>query len=63
MELMQQPVMAADGFTYDRASIEAWLARGKTSSPTTGAPLPHLGLAPNHLVRSMVVEYLEASQK
>jgi len=63
MELMQQPVMAADGFTYDRASIEAWLGRGKTSSPTTGAPLPHLGLAPNHLVRSMVVEYLEASQK
>ncbi len=60
MELMAQPVIAADGFTYDRASIEAWLARGKTTSPTTGAPLAHTMLTPNHLVKSMIAEYQES---
>ena len=60
MELMTQPVILADGFTYDRASIEAWLARGKTTSPTTGAPLEHTHLTPNHLVKSMIAEYQES---
>ena len=62
MELMAQPVIAADGFTYDRASIEAWLARGKTTSPTTGAPLEHTHLTPNHLVKSMIAEYQESKR-
>ena len=60
MELMAQPVFAADGFTYDRHAIEAWLARGKTTSPTTGAPLAHTHLTPNHLVKSMIAEYQES---
>jgi len=60
MELMTQPVLAADGFTYDRHAIEAWLARGKTTSPTTGAKLAHTHLTPNHLVKSMIAEYQES---
>ena len=60
MELMTQPVLSADGFTYDRHAIEAWLARGKTTSPTTGAPLAHTMLTPNHLVKSMIAEYQES---
>lgn len=56
MDIMAQPVLAADGHTYDRSSIEDWLSRGNTTSPTTGAPLEHLALAPNHLVKSMVAE-------
>jgi hypothetical protein len=28
----------------------------------TGAPLSHLGLAPNNLVRSMVSKYLETAR-
>ena len=59
----QCPVMAADGNTYDRSSIEAWLKTGKKTSPMTGAPLAHLGLAPNNLVRSMVSEYRDASSR
>ena len=35
LELMVRPVIAADGHTYDRSSIEDWLARGNTTSPTT----------------------------
>lgn len=63
MELMECPVMAADGNTYDRSSIEDWFSRGKKTSPMTGAPLAHLGLTPNNLVRSMVSEYRDASSR
>ena len=63
MELMECPVMAADGNTYDRSSIEAWLKTGKKTSPMTGAPLAHLGLTPNNLVRSMVSEYRDAASR
>lgn len=63
MELMECPVMAADGNTYDRSSIEDWFSRGKKTSPLTGAPLAHLGLTPNNLVRSMVSEYRDASSR
>ena len=53
-ELMEDPVMAADGFSYARAAIEDWLARGNGSSPMTGAPLAHQHLTPNLAVRSAV---------
>ena len=56
-------MMAADGNTYDRSSIEAWLKTGKKTSPLTGAPLAHLGLTPNNLVRSMVSEYRDAASR
>ena len=62
MELMREPVLAADGFTYDRHAISAWLARGKTTSPTTGAPLAHTHLTPNHLVKSMPMERPSSSR-
>ncbi len=51
-ELMEDPVMAADGFTYERAAIGDWLARGHASSPMTGAPLESTALVPNLAVRS-----------
>ena len=63
MELMREPVLAADGFTYDRHAISAWLARGKATSPTTGAPLAHTHLTPNHLVKSMIAEYQSSSKR
>ena len=63
MELMDCPVIAADGNTYDRSSIEDWFSRGKETSPLTGAPLAHLGLTPNNLVRSMVSEYRDAASR
>ena len=63
MELMECPVIAADGNTYDRKSIEDWFSRGKKTSPLTGAPLAHLGLTPNNLVRSMVSEYRDAASR
>lgn len=47
------PVIAADGFTYERSAIENWIAR-KGTSPMTNEPLPHLGLTPNRFAKSAV---------
>jgi U-box domain len=48
MELMHDPVLAADGFTYDRTSIEAWFRFNPkdTRSPKTNEPID------KHLMRS-----------
>ena len=39
MEIMRDPVICADGHTYERAEIESWFANNRTS-PKTGAVLP-----------------------
>ena len=57
MEIMTDPVMAFDGFTYERASIEAWFAMGKTTSPYTGQELTGIMLIPNHDLRSQILEW------
>ena len=41
MEIMEEPVVAADGHHYEKAMIEHWLAQGKTTSPRTNEPLEH----------------------
>jgi hypothetical protein len=48
---MRDPVVAADGHTYDRSSISRWL---KTSdiSPLTGTVMAHKTLVPNYLLIS-----------
>ena len=43
---MTDPVVAADGHTYERAAIEAWLKSHQTS-PMTREPLAHKNLVPN----------------
>merc|ERR1712034_45120 len=50
----KDPVTTADGHTYERADIEKWFARGKRTSPNTGATLRKRCLRPNHLVKSIV---------
>ena len=47
-EIMEDPVVCADGHSYERGSIERWLAAHGTS-PLTGRALPHKALTPNHL--------------
>ncbi|EOD28926.1 hypothetical protein EMIHUDRAFT_114004 [Emiliania huxleyi CCMP1516] len=46
-EVMSDPVMAADGQSYERTAIERWLAT-KSTSPLTGGELDHPYLTPNH---------------
>jgi cold shock CspA family protein len=58
-EMMTDPVIAADGHTYERRAIEAWFSRARTS-PVTNEPLEHLHLIPAHTIRSLIQRRLEA---
>ncbi|GJP58407.1 hypothetical protein CLOP_g23845 [Closterium sp. NIES-67] len=50
---MMDPVVAADGYTYERYAIEQWL-ECKDTSPTTGMPFPHRFLTPNNTLRILL---------
>ena len=49
---MDDPVLCADGQSYERAAIAAWLAAHGTS-PVTGAPVDR-DLTPNFTLRSIL---------
>lgn len=57
-ELMRNPLMAADGHSYEAEAIKAWLQGGRRISPMTGASLPHLLLTPNHNLRQAIEHFL-----
>lgn len=52
-EKMKDPVVAADGHTYERTAIERWL-RYRDTSPLTNAVLSHKNLTPNLLIKSLI---------
>ena len=58
-ELMDDPVVAADGYTYNRKQITLWFASHNTS-PKTSQVLPHKMLIPNLDLRSRVIAWREA---
>ena len=54
-EVMNDPVICADGHSYERASVEMWLLSHNTS-PATNVPLAHTNLVPNHALRNLIYE-------
>ncbi|GJP73714.1 hypothetical protein CLOP_g4406 [Closterium sp. NIES-67] len=52
-EKMRDPVVAADGHTYEREYIETWIATSGVS-PVTGQPLAHRALTPNFILASLM---------
>ena len=59
-EPMKDPVVAADGHTYERAAIARWL-RTSDKSPLTGAVMPHKELVPNYMLMSSLREAAAAA--
>jgi hypothetical protein len=57
-DVMVDPVIAWDGYTYERVSVARWLAKHSTS-PMTGAPMPDFTLRPNHSMRSQMMGFAE----
>jgi len=57
--LMSDPVIAADGHSYERRAIAEWLAR-KRVSPKTNLPLPTTALLPNHALKAAISAFLES---
>lgn len=60
--LMSDPVMAADGHSYDRHAIEVWL-QTSVLSPLTNLPLGNNTLIPNFNLRGMIESLLEKVRK
>ena len=56
-EIMVDPVVTADGQSYERTAIEQWLQHSKTS-PLTGEPLANLSLTPNMALRRLIQEWI-----
>mmetsp|Transcript_13660 Transcript_13660/g.31755 ORF Transcript_13660/g.31755 Transcript_13660/m.31755 type:complete len:97 (+) Transcript_13660:209-499(+) len=58
---MADPVMAADGYTYERSAIEGYLKKTKSDgdlfSPVTGKLMTHRRLAPNKVVQAVASQY------
>ncbi|KAL8111318.1 hypothetical protein AgCh_019144 [Apium graveolens] len=58
-EIMQDPVVAADGYTYEAEAIKGWLESGNDKSPMTDQNLANDVLVPNHVLRSAIQEWLQ----
>lgn len=50
---MTDPVIAADGFTYEKAALTQWFAKS-TLSPITGLHLANINIIPNHALRHTI---------
>ncbi|PKI61707.1 hypothetical protein CRG98_017931 [Punica granatum] len=57
-EIMHDPQIAADGFTYEGEAIRGWLENGRETSPMTNLNLEHLHLTPNHALRQAIQDWL-----
>ncbi|ESQ50512.1 hypothetical protein EUTSA_v10022572mg [Eutrema salsugineum] len=56
LEIMEEPEVAADGFTYEKKAILAWLEKHNIS-PVTRQKLDHFKLTPNHTLRSAIRDW------
>ena len=54
---MCDPVILADGFSYERDAIVRWF-KYKTTSPFTGRPLSTRSIVPNHALRGTIHELM-----
>lgn len=62
-EVMHDPVMLDDGYSYEKEAIQQWLSKGNDTSPMTNQLLSHKQLTPNHMLRSAAEEWQASNQK
>ncbi|KAI3756876.1 hypothetical protein L1987_56700 [Smallanthus sonchifolius] len=58
-EMMQDPVVAADGYTYEAEALRGWLDSGHNKSPMTNLEISNSNLIPNRELRSAIQEWLQ----
>ncbi|WOL10105.1 U-box domain-containing protein 33-like isoform X1 [Canna indica] len=61
-EIMNDPHVAADGFTYEAEAIKGWIDGGHDTSPMTNLKLENCELIPNRAIRSAIQEWLQLHQ-
>ncbi len=52
--VMKDPIIAADGHTYERSGFTQWLAQHGGISAVTGKKLVHNRMVPNVIVKSLI---------
>ncbi|XP_044159471.1 WD repeat, SAM and U-box domain-containing protein 1 [Bufo gargarizans] len=57
-EIMKDPVIASDGYSYERKAIESWIGTKRTS-PMTNLPLENLLLTPNRTLKMALNRWLD----
>ncbi|XP_027641032.2 WD repeat, SAM and U-box domain-containing protein 1 isoform X3 [Falco biarmicus] len=62
-ELMKDPVIAADGYSYEKEAMENWISNQRRSSPMTNLPLHSPMLTPNRTLKMAISRWLETQQK
>ncbi|XP_025260405.1 WD repeat, SAM and U-box domain-containing protein 1 isoform X4 [Theropithecus gelada] len=62
-ELMKDPVIASDGYSYEKEAIENWISKKKRTSPMTNLVLPSAVLTPNRTLKMAINRWLETHQK
>ena len=55
LDIMEDPVVAADGYTYERYAIEKWFKEHDTS-PMTNVQLPTITVFSNTILKTMINE-------
>lgn len=60
LQIFRDPVVAEDGFTYEREAIEKWL-QNSDKSPNTGLPLSGKLLISNKYVKNHVETYINSN--
>lgn len=53
-EIMKDPVVASDGYSYERGAMLQWYSKGRRSSPVTNLPLSSTLLVPNHSLKALI---------
>ncbi|KAM9826530.1 WD repeat, SAM and U-box domain-containing protein 1 isoform 3-T7 [Syngnathus typhle] len=56
-ELMRDPVLAADGYSYEREAITMWIHTKNRSSPMTNLPLLTTLLTPNRTLKMAIARW------
>ncbi|BFZ22695.1 hypothetical protein BsWGS_25734 [Bradybaena similaris] len=60
LELMKDPVIASDGYTYDRQAIESWITK-EHRSPMTNVLLTSTEVTPNRTLKMMMHNFLDSA--
>ncbi|CAK9139917.1 unnamed protein product [Ilex paraguariensis] len=55
-DIMDDPCVAADGYTYDRKAMEIWFEEND-KSPMKDVPLPNKSLVPNYTLLSAILDW------
>lgn len=61
-EIMQDPVIGSDGYTYEREAIKKWL-QDHHSSPMNKLCMVAESLLPNRLVKSIINNHQEIQKQ